>query len=330
MSVPVLYQSTDASAPLWTGGSSSSLIPVLDACLVNGYGSKPAAGWTKEFSAAGKAIYRMGGPTGARMYFRIDEVTNTNTYLVRGAEGASGIDTLVDPFPTVAQMANGLALARGSVLAGGRYWYVIADANRFFLYTTSGVGAVSPVTTTVGTKTNYLSSSATLLFFGRFKSLQGADNYNVCIYGASNNPFNPLGGMSIVHNFTNDSANHYIARNYLGTNKSKAFGKVMTQFTDPANFQTGSYSLFPSEISGDFTILKNKWLMHELSQSSRRTIRGILPSLYLPFGNVTLNAADPKLFTPYDGYLNEVGKTVTLLPCESQMIAWTDGITWDD
>ncbi len=38
-----LYQSTDASAPILTG-SAGSLVTLLDACLVNGYGTKAGRG----------------------------------------------------------------------------------------------------------------------------------------------------------------------------------------------------------------------------------------------------------------------------------------------
>jgi hypothetical protein len=43
MSVPVVYRSTDANAPVLFGGG-GSLITLLDACLVNGYGSVFATG----------------------------------------------------------------------------------------------------------------------------------------------------------------------------------------------------------------------------------------------------------------------------------------------
>ena len=43
-----VYRSTDAGAPLLTN-SNGSLIAVLKACLVDGYGSKASAGWTAPF-----------------------------------------------------------------------------------------------------------------------------------------------------------------------------------------------------------------------------------------------------------------------------------------
>jgi len=50
-----IYSSADLFGPGPVSGVTGSLLPVLDACLVNGYGSgssyyKPAAGWTKPFA----------------------------------------------------------------------------------------------------------------------------------------------------------------------------------------------------------------------------------------------------------------------------------------
>ena len=55
--MPTVYRSTDTDAPVLTG-LVGSLIAVLDACLVNGYTDRPAAGWTKAFSGTNKAAYK--------------------------------------------------------------------------------------------------------------------------------------------------------------------------------------------------------------------------------------------------------------------------------
>lgn len=63
-----VYSSFDAGAPSLTG-EVGSLIAVLDACLVTGYGAKAAAGWTKPFVGTNIAAFRQG--TGAQAYFQI-------------------------------------------------------------------------------------------------------------------------------------------------------------------------------------------------------------------------------------------------------------------
>ena len=52
-----VYRFDDAGAPTLSAAA-GALISVLDACLVNGYGAKPAAGWTKAFSGTNQAAYR--------------------------------------------------------------------------------------------------------------------------------------------------------------------------------------------------------------------------------------------------------------------------------
>jgi len=60
-----LYQSTDSGAPALSG-QAGSLLEVLDACLVNGYGGKAAAGWGIAFSSGNKRVYRPGASAKAR------------------------------------------------------------------------------------------------------------------------------------------------------------------------------------------------------------------------------------------------------------------------
>ena len=67
-----VYLSTDASAPT-LDGNVGSLITVLDAVLVNGYGAKAAAGWTKAFSGTNKAAYRNSPSTGTGLFWRIQD-----------------------------------------------------------------------------------------------------------------------------------------------------------------------------------------------------------------------------------------------------------------
>jgi hypothetical protein len=45
-----LYSSLDVGAPV-LNEASNTLVAVLDACLVNGYGAKASSGWTKSLFA---------------------------------------------------------------------------------------------------------------------------------------------------------------------------------------------------------------------------------------------------------------------------------------
>ena len=50
-----------------------SLVTLLDAIIVHGYGSKRAAKWSKPYSGTSKAAYRNGAGATARKYIRIDD-----------------------------------------------------------------------------------------------------------------------------------------------------------------------------------------------------------------------------------------------------------------
>lgn len=118
-----VYKSTDSGAPTITR-SLGSLIALLDACLVNGYGSKAAAGWTKSFSGTNKAIYRQGTGSSQR-YLYVDDSVSADYATVIGATIATSITAYSDLFPT-----------------GIRYmdkpdngWMLVANEKFFFLLT---------------------------------------------------------------------------------------------------------------------------------------------------------------------------------------------------
>lgn len=93
-----VYKSTDPSAPT-LDGTAGSLIALLDACLINGYGAKPAAGWTKEYSDTNKAAYRTPASTN-QFYLQVldNEVTNTRYATVDGYESMTDVDTGTNKF----------------------------------------------------------------------------------------------------------------------------------------------------------------------------------------------------------------------------------------
>ena len=63
-----LYRSTDGSAPTLSG-TAGDLINLLDKCLVSGYGSSTAAGWTKPYTSTNAAAFRPG--LGLQYYINI-------------------------------------------------------------------------------------------------------------------------------------------------------------------------------------------------------------------------------------------------------------------
>src|SRR5690606_20143676 len=115
-----LYQSSDAGAPVLSG-QSGSLLAVLDACLITGYGAKPAAGWTIAFTDGDKRVYRPGASAKSRKFVRINDTSSllggAREAGIRGFDSMSDIDTGVHPFPDASQVSlseNSLFMRKSS------------------------------------------------------------------------------------------------------------------------------------------------------------------------------------------------------------------------
>lgn len=146
MSVTV-YRSTDAGAPVLNGTSGNGLVNLFDICLVGSgtaYGSLPKKGWTKPYSGANKGVYLTvdGG-----CYLRVmHDGSNTGGFreaLVRAAEGATDVDTLVDFFPSLSDVAAGSETWRvtDSLDSTAKAWVLIASENWLTLHVMFGGAA---------------------------------------------------------------------------------------------------------------------------------------------------------------------------------------------
>lgn len=94
------YTSEDAGAPVLSG-QAGALIALLDAVLVNGYGSQPPLGWSKPYTAANKAVYRLDATINSGRYLRVDD-SNALYAIVNAYDAMSGVDSGTGGFPNVA------------------------------------------------------------------------------------------------------------------------------------------------------------------------------------------------------------------------------------
>lgn len=131
MAIPNVYRSDDTSAPVITG-TAGDLVTALDAILVNGYGSKPDAGWTIAYTGTNKRAYQQG--SGLSHLLRVDDADARLSRVV-GYGSMSDIDTGSNPFPTGAQISGGLYV-RKSVSADSvaRPWICFATETTFYLF----------------------------------------------------------------------------------------------------------------------------------------------------------------------------------------------------
>jgi hypothetical protein len=217
--VPTIYRSTDPSAPVLTG-ETGSLVALLDAILVNGYGAKTAAGWTKAFSGTSKAAYLQGvGPVGSNQFYlrvRDDGPNVTSTFKeawVRGYEVMTDVDTGTSLFPTAAQITNGLVWRKSATAdSTARAWKCFADERTFYLFIAAGDNALWWY----------------LCAFGDIYSLVASDPYRCIIIGrpTENSATAATERGDVLSTSVAAVTGHYIARGAAGTGSSLAMWKA--------------------------------------------------------------------------------------------------------
>lgn len=143
--LPVVYRSTDAGAPT-LNGQPGSLLALLNAILVEGYGSgetaKPGAGWSRPFSNGGVQVFRNSSVSGSGAYIRVrddgsDATLNTGCIAQVFAYSAmTDIDTGRDQTPSTAQQPGGSFIAKAPLPnEDARGWMAVATEIGFYLFT---------------------------------------------------------------------------------------------------------------------------------------------------------------------------------------------------
>lgn len=137
------YASTDASAPVLSG-TADSLNALLLACLVNGYGTQPGAGWTSpHYDTTSKTrVFQNANGFCAQIIDGGPGAGSFRESRIRGYESMSAHNVGVGPFPTVAQFANGEVIRKSATAdATARVWDVYADSTFFLILVETGDAA---------------------------------------------------------------------------------------------------------------------------------------------------------------------------------------------
>lgn len=118
-------------------GTNGALNAVLDWAL-------PQKGWAIEYTGTNARVYRAAAGNRHRLYVAHNSSVSGVATLatVRGCENASSVSDLVDPFPTVAQQANGSSsVAVSSAASALARPYIIVLTDRFLLMAIATTGA---------------------------------------------------------------------------------------------------------------------------------------------------------------------------------------------
>ena len=308
------YKSTDGSAPT-LAGTVGSFITLLDAVLVNGYGSKSAAGWTKSYSGSNKAAYRQG--SGNQFYMRIQDDGNredgtasaagAREAKIRGYEAMSSVDAGTGPFPTTAQRDTntGALTVRKSTTADStaRDWIILADNRTCYVFVATGDTA----------------GQYRCVKFGEFYSLVTGDSYRTMLMAR---PIENSGssGSEAVGTLTTVaavSAGDYLARAYTGVGSAQTAGKHGDATKGSVTILSGNLTYPNSPDSAIY--LSPVWI----SEGTAGLVRGRCRGLWQPL-HVVGSFNDGDIFTGAGGLAGKSFLAIKLVPG----VAGTSGVAF--
>lgn len=272
MAVPTVYKSSDTGAPTLTQATEDGVLDILDACLVNGYGSKSPAGWTRPFTGSGKRVFRnnvSAGYTGA--YFRLANLTGTcSPAEIKAYSSMTDVDTGDNP----TQVAYFLRSPNGTAVTAYD-WVVVATGSTFWF----------------GSKASAANRWA---FFGAgdLLSYASGDAYRYFVFGKNHTlwtmppstlqySYNGDPGSNGRWGETNNNSGFSLGADHTGTVKPKAAGILL-----PASFRSNSdyphSDLFPhlSPPNGIANACMPIVAIHGADTTA--VVRGKVPGVYLP------------------------------------------------
>lgn len=278
MTTTRIYRSSDTSAPVLVGGV-SSLINVLDKCLVAGYGSKTAAGWTKPYTGTNKAAFRNGVAAGGTgMYVRVlDDGSATGgarNALARAYLTMSDVDTGTIQTPTAAQLAASIVWRKSDTTdSTARDWILVADELTFYLCVDTGTVASN------GGCGTYAA--------GDFASYVPSDTYRFFIAGretqhAASQQGDALGLMALTSFDTPASLGFWLARGYAGSGSPIRAGLIVPGKVNGAVPIGAANDSLANPAPGSGLLF---WVPGLIA--SELTVRGRLRGIYAPLSDHT-------------------------------------------
>lgn len=268
---------------LYTGtitGTNGALITVLDAVLVTG------EGWTKLYSGTNKAVYQQAAGSGFVLRVLDDGslAAAAREAVVRPAESATDVDTLVDPFPTTALTADSVCVWRKSDTADStaRNYRVVAD-DRFFLL-----------------EIQHGETSWDLVMFGDIAPFWSGDNY-ACVF--NNREAGNSGAAALSMNISSLSPlgsasdkKFYFARTFSGLVKMDVGGLNAVAGNNFGNTGASSVNSYPAD--GSTQLMMRRAAISSCGGPSATATaaagpRGHIPYLFEPMHGSTWTGATP-------------------------------------
>ena len=309
-----IYLSSDTGAPSFYG-TTGSYIALLDACLVNGYGSNPGAGWSKPLANTGsggifsQSVGCWKQPSGSGMYLFVNDNRPNATSLGKEC-WATGWENLVDlsssvantngsgsgQFPTPGQLlTTGHTVIRKSTTSDSsslRQWIVVADSSSFYSFISTG--------DTAGMYYGF--------GFGDIYSFRGtgsSDPYRCIIMGRNteNSATAATDGFDLFTALGTATIGNFLPRNNTGLGTSSLVSKHGDGVKGSATTWLGN---IPMPNTTDTALyLSPVWVCESQTSYIRGQLRGIYQVLH-----PVANFSDAQMFS---GSLDYNGKTFRII-----------------
>lgn len=209
MGAPIVYRFDDDGAPALTSADNTKFINLLKACLVDGYGGKPGAGWTMPYISdnGDKAAFRNNPAAGTGFYMQVS-YPNADNHLpcIRAYESMSSVDDGVNPFYADTDNLKGIAISGGRNQTIARPWLLVADDRLFWF-----------VCWIEDTYTSTNRSNIKMLCFGDGIPFNASDRY-FCVLFLSNRTVSHYQNFTVGYGNPAATTNEYkfTARNISG------------------------------------------------------------------------------------------------------------------
>jgi len=298
-----IYASGDSGAPT-LNGNTGSLLTVLDQCLVNGYGAKSAAGWSKPLpNTASYGMYLQGSGSVSCSYFLYDagsgsaagaEAQLTGWESITSIEG--GKPTGSNQFPVVAQSGpgSGSVSIRKSTVTGAtsRQWIIFADRMTCYGFILTGDTANTYYAFGFGDYYSIKSGSvdtARTMIMGRINaSASSAANERMDVLGAG---------------LTSGVTGNYTPHLFSGLGTSSLMGKHGDGIKGSTTGLLGTVTFLNPTDNGLY--ISPIWI----TDSSTGAIKGRFRGFY-QFCHAISNVSDAQTFTGSPDFLNKTFQVV--------------------
>ena len=256
---------------------------VADGTVTGASVKRAPAGWAKPFAAANMGVYQSADPASTQLYLRVDD-SDTRTARLRGYEDMTDVTTGTGPFPTIAQLANGVTWAKSNeVNSNPKKWALFADGFLVYFY-----------------QATYGASNPAVGAFGDFETFTQGDRYNCIIAGSASYPNTAYPGSNTGFTSHTGTQGVYMARRADQITPSVQWYRLGGQWSVTSSRPFGNGLSLPSE-GGIF--LRHPFFV---SDSASNTFRGVLPGMLEPMHRAFTNIDTE----PFDGEGLFSGRTI--------------------